>query len=112
MKAISKFIAFSNYKLRPIVDVIRNKPLDYALGWLSTYRNRRVSPIEKVIKSAFANAENLSGKKEDLSLFYIKEICVDQGPYRKYVKPGAQGRTNLFKRRHCHIRVLLEKKEK
>mgnify|MGYP000261067180 FL=1 len=105
-KAIARNIPYSAYKLRPIVDVIRDKSLEYALHWLSIYRTRRSMPVQKVLNSAFANAR-YNDDKATLSTFVIKEIKVDQGMSRKYMKPSAQGRGQMQKRRHCHIFVSI-----
>lgn len=106
-KASARNIPYSAYKLRPIVDVIRKKSLEYALQWLSIYRNRRSVPVQKLLNSVFANAR-YNNDKADLSAFMIKEIKVDQGPSRKYMKPSAQGRGQMQRRRHCHIFVSIE----
>lgn len=106
--AKAKFVKYSPYKLRPLADVVRGKDLIYALGWLTTYRNKRVEPVKKVIESAMANAQNLAGlEKKDL---YVAEIRIDEGPLFKYFKPGAMGRANIQRRRFCHISVKVSKK--
>ena len=106
--AFARFISYSPYKLRPIVDVIRNKKLNYALNWLETYRNKRVSPIKKVVLSAYANAKNLNSDSLENKDFVICEIKVDGGPIRKYHKPSAKGRAAPQKKRFCHISVVLK----
>lgn len=108
-KAIAKFIHYSPYKLRPIVDVIRGKNAQYALNWLSTYQSRRVKPIEKVLKSAVANALSLQNLKPKELI--IKDFRVDQGPMFKYFKPGAMGRAQIQRRKLSHLNVVLEHKE-
>lgn len=106
--AKAKYVWYSPYKLRPIVDVIRGKNVIYALNWLSTYRNQRIVPIQKVIASAAANAKH-NGNIE-LDLLKIKEIRVDQGPIRRYFKPAAMGRAAPQRKRSCHLSVILESK--
>lgn len=106
--AKAKFIKYSPYKLRPLADVVRGKDLLYALGWLNTYRNKRVEPLKKAIESAMANAQHVAGlEKKDL---YLSEIRIDEGPLFKYYKPGAMGRANIQRRRFCHISVKVSKK--
>jgi large subunit ribosomal protein L22 len=109
-KAIAKYIPYSPYKLRPLADVIRNKSVEFALQWLFTYRNQRTVPLKKIIESALANARNLKCDTSAHDLL-ITEIKVDQGPIRKYFKPGAQGRATFLRRRFCHIQVILNAKE-
>jgi large subunit ribosomal protein L22 len=104
--AKARYIPFSPYKLRPIADVIRGKNVHQALAWLTTCALQRVVPLKKVIESAAANAMDLKGIA--LSDLVIKEICVDQGPIRRYFKPGAMGRSSIQRSRKSHIHVVLE----
>lgn len=107
-KSLAKYIMYSPYKLRPIVDVIRGKSADYALSWLATYKTKRALPVHKVLKSAVANAKQQA--KSEANQLLIKEIKVDQGPIHKYFKPGAMGKASIQRRRMSHISVILELK--
>jgi large subunit ribosomal protein L22 len=108
--AVAKFVSYSPYKLRPIADVVRGKDVVYALGWLTTYKTQRAEPIKKALQSAVANAKDLEDVgPEDL---IIKEIRVDQGPIRRYYKPGAQGRAKPQRKRLCHISVTVQRKNR
>ena len=107
-KAIAKFVRYSPYKLRAIADVVRGKDVTYALNWLTTYKTQRVEPIVKALASAVANAKNL--QDIDPSLLMVKEIKVDQGPMRRYFKPGAQGRAKPQRSRMCHISIIVQPK--
>ena len=104
--AKAKFISFSPYKLRPLLDVIRGKNAQFALNWLATYNTRRTSPVEKVLKSALANAHQLGGYQPEQLM--IKLFTADQGPILKYFKPGAMGRANIQRRRFSHLNIKLE----
>lgn len=108
MQFISKarYIRFSPYKLRPIADVVRGKNVMYALNWLRTCKLQRATPVTKIIESAAANAKSLRGI--DPINLRIQEIRVDEGPSQKYFRPGAMGRTSVYKRRSCHMSVALE----
>ena len=108
--AKTRYTNFSPYKLRPLVDVVRGKPVSYALHWLATAAMKRATPIKKMIESAAANAKQLQNiERENL---VIKEIRVDNGPSLRYFKPGAMGRANVQRRRFSHISVILEPKGK
>jgi large subunit ribosomal protein L22 len=100
------YIPYSPYKLRPLANVVRGKPVVYALGWLQTYKSKRARPLKKALESAVANAKNL--KNVDAHDLAIKEIRIDQGPVYRYFKPGAMGRANVQRRRLCHISVIVE----
>ena len=107
-KAVAKFVRYSPYKLRAIADVVRGKDVTYALNWLATYKTQRVEPIKKALESAVANAKNLQDFEP--SALMVKEIKVDQGPIRRYFKPGAQGRAKPQRNRMCHISVTVQTK--
>lgn len=108
--AKAKYVHYSPYKLRPLVDVIRGKDARFALHWLATFANQRSKPVEKVLKSAVANAKNLTNAQpKDL---IIKDFRVDQGPIFRYFKPGAMGRATILRKRFSHLSVKLEIKSK
>ncbi len=104
--AKASYVPYSPYKLRPLANVIRGKPVAYALGWLHTYKSRRSRPLRKALESAVANAKHLKNiEPQELS---IKEVRIDQGPFYRYFKPGAQGRAVIQRKRLCHISFTLE----
>jgi large subunit ribosomal protein L22 len=105
-KALGKYVRYSPYKLRPVADVVRGKPVTYALNWLTTYKTQRVEAIKKVLESAVANAKDRENIEP--SLLVVKDIRIDQGPIRKYFKPGAQGRAKPQRKRMCHISVTVQ----
>ncbi len=107
--AKARYLSYSPYKLRPLVDVVRGKNARYAIDWLRTYRSQRSEVVKKVLDSVLANAKNL--KNIEPENLFIKEICVDQGPIQRYFKPGAQGRANPQRKRLCHMKIVLESKE-
>ena len=107
--AKARYLSYSPYKLRPLVDVVRGKNARYAVNWLRTYRSQRSEIVKKVLDSVLANAKNL--KNIEPENLVIKEICVDQGPIHRYFKPGAQGRANPQRKRLCHMKIVLESKE-
>lgn len=109
-RAISKYVRYSPYKLRPIADVIRGKDAQYAVHWLTTFANKRVEPILKALESAIANAK--SRENHDASALIVQEIRVDQGPIFRYFKPGAMGRATIQRRRLSHIKVVVATKQK
>jgi len=109
-KASARNISGSQYKLRPVADVLRGKPARYALAWLATNQSQRTQALTKLLKSAVANA-NYVGKVPQEQLT-VSKIWVDQGPKRRYFKPSAQGRAMPQQRRSCHINVVLEVQQK
>lgn len=100
------FLPISPFKLRPFIDVVRGKSVGQAIQWLSTLAVQRSVPIKKMIESAAANAKNL--KNIDAADLKISDIRVDHGPIYKYYKPGAMGRSNIYRKRFSHASVILE----
>ena len=91
-----------------VLDAIRGKDVQSALGILAYNPRYASSVIEKVLKSAIANAENNNGMKaEDL---YIAECYANKGPTMKRVQPRAQGRAYRIEKRMSHITVVLNEK--
>ena len=87
-----------------VLDAIRGKDVQTALG-IVTYNPRYASSlIEKLLKSAIANAENNNGMNAEN--LYVEECYASQGPIMKRVKPRAQGRAYRIEKRMSHITVI------
>ncbi|WP_418791423.1 50S ribosomal protein L22 [Phosphitispora sp. TUW77] len=109
-RATAKHIRISPRKVRLVVDLIRGKKVDEALAILKFTPRRAATAVEKVVKSAAANAEH--NLDMDKTALIISEAFVDQGPTLKRFKPRAMGRADLIRRRTSHITVVVrEKKE-
>jgi len=109
MKAISRNVHVSPFKLRVYADSVRGKNVGAAVHWLQAQSIARVIPIAKTIASAYHNAAQLDSSINDMSEMRIKEIRIDQGPVMRYHKPGAQGRACPQRKRLSHISVIVEK---
>ena len=80
-----------------------------ALG-IVTYNPRYASTlIEKLLKSAIANAENNNGMHADT--LYVAECYADKGPTMKRIRPRAQGRAYRIEKRMSHITIVLDEKK-
>ncbi|MBM4401982.1 MAG: 50S ribosomal protein L22 [Candidatus Cloacimonetes bacterium] len=107
--AIAKNIRQSPRKVRVVVNSVKNLPIDKALAQLTISPKKAAKPIRKILESAIANAkENFKLDKENLK---IKTLEVGPARTLRRIKPRAKGRTNVMRRRSCHIRVVLERKE-
>lgn len=90
-----------------VLDAIRGKDVQSALGLL-TYNPRYASTlIKKLLESAIANAEYKEMKAENL---YIEECYANKGPTMKRIKPRAQGRAYRIEKRMSHITVVLNER--
>jgi large subunit ribosomal protein L22 len=109
MKAISRNVRVSPFKLRLYADSVRGKNVGRAVNWLESQGVARVTPIAKTLVSAYHNAKQADASVTDMSQMRIREIRVDQGPVIKYFKPGAQGRACPQRKRLSHVSVIIEK---
>ena len=91
-----------------VLDAIRGKDLQTALG-IVTYNPRYASSlVKKLLESAAANAENNNGM--DRSKLYVEECYANQGPTMKRVRPRAQGRAYRIEKRMSHITIVLNER--
>ena len=91
-----------------VLDAVRGKDLETALG-IVTYNPRYASSlVKKLLESAAANAENNNGM--DRSKLYVEECYANQGPTMKRVRPRAQGRAYRIEKRMSHITVVLDER--
>ncbi len=107
-RAIWRRARMSASKVRLVVDLIRGKHVDNALAILQNSPKKAARMVEKVLKSAIANAEQKGLDPEEL---IVKRAYVDEGPTMKRVRPRAMGRANIRHRRTCHITVVVGKPE-
>ena len=91
-----------------VLDAIRGKDLQTALG-IVTYNPRYASSlVKKLLESAAANAENNNGMEP--AKLYVEECYANQGPTMKRVRPRAQGRAYRIEKRMSHITVVLNER--
>ncbi|NLX91406.1 MAG: 50S ribosomal protein L22 [Firmicutes bacterium] len=108
-KAQARFIRIAPRKARIVIDLIRGKSVNEALGILRYTPKKGARIIEKVLKSAVANAENNNNMSRDALV--ISKAYVDEGPTLKRYKPRARGRATRIRKRTSHITVMLRERE-
>lgn len=107
-KAVAKYIRIAPRKARIVIDLIRGKSVDEAVSILRYTPKVASQPIEKVIRSAVANAEhNYDMNADEL---YVAEARVDAGPTIKRYRPRAQGRIYPVLKRSCHITIVVKER--
>jgi len=105
-KAEARYVRVSAQKARLVVDMIRGQLAGDAINILSG-TNKRIAPaIEKVLRSAIANAENKS-QDVDVDRLFVAEAFVNEGPRQKRIRPAPMGRAYRYQRRTSHIVVKL-----
>ena len=91
-----------------VLDAIRGKDVQTALGILAYSPRYASSIIKKLLESAIANAENNNGMSADN--LYIAECYANTGPTMKRVRPRAQGRAYRIEKRMSHITIVLDER--
>ena len=109
-QAVAKlsYARISSRKVKTVIDLIRNKNAGEALAILKLTPKAASELVEKLLKSAIANAENNHGM--DVSSLYVAEVFANQGPTLKRVQPRAQGRAFRIRKRTSHITIVLKER--
>ena len=109
-KATAKYIRMSPQKARLVVDLIRGKNVNEALMVLQFTNKRATGPIEKVVRSAVANATEQS-ESVDVDNLFVEKAYINEGPRLKRIRPAPMGRAFQYRRRMSHITIELGAKE-
>jgi large subunit ribosomal protein L22 len=107
--AKGKYIKGSPQKARLVIDLIRGKNVQEALGILRFTKKRATRSIEKVLLSAVANAKEKNAAA-DVDQFVINQAVIDTGPtkWRRRVRPAPMGRAYREQRRYKHITISIK----
>jgi large subunit ribosomal protein L22 len=109
MKASAKNVRISPRKVRMVVDTVRGKSVSQAMNILMFTRKKAAKPVQKLLRSAVANANENDGISEVDDLF-IDRIMVDEGPTLKRYTPRARGRATPIHKRTSHIQIVLRER--
>ena len=104
-RATLKFARISARKVKIVADLIRGKNVDEALATVKFTAKASSEIIEKLLKSAIANAENNHEMKHEN--LYVAEIYANQGPTLKRIRPAAKGSAVRIRKRTSHITIVL-----
>ena len=107
-KAVAKYIRIAPRKIRVVMDLIRGKNIGEAFAILKYTPKVGADVIEKVLKSAVANAEHNNDMNVD-NLF-ISAAYVDQGPTLKRIHPRSRGQAFQILKRSSHVTVAVSEK--
>ena len=109
-RAEARYIRVSPQKARLVVDLIRGQQAGRAINILRS-TNKRIAPtVEKVLRSAIANAENKS-TDVDVDRLFVSEAYVNEGPRMKRIRPAPMGRAYRYQKRIAHIVVTVRQKD-
>ena len=106
--AMAKHVRMSPQKARLVIDLIRGQKAQDALQSLRYTQKRAAKHIEKVLRSAIANAERKaddSGAPLDVDELYVNKAYVNEGSRWKRLRPAPMGRAFRYQKRTAHIFV-------
>ena len=109
-RAEARYVRGSAQKARLVIDLIRGQQAGKAITILQATNKRFAPTIEKVLRSAIANAENKSNDV-DVDELIVTEAYVNEGPRAKRVRPAPMGRAYRYQRRMSHIVVTVGEKK-
>ena len=105
IRAVSKYVRISPRKVHKVIGAIKGKPVESGIQILKFMPQKAASILEKIVRSAVANADN--NADIDIDLLVIRNITADQGPSLKRWKARARGRGTRILKRTSHITVIL-----
>lgn len=107
-KAIAKYVRIAPRKIRVVIDLIRGKNIGEAFAILKHTPKVGSEVVEKVLKSAVANAEHNYDMNTDK--LYVAAAFVDQGPTLKRIHPRSRGQAFKILKRSSHVSVVVQER--
>ena len=108
-RAYLRHARISPRKVQIVLDLIRKQDCEKAMAILRYTPKAACEPLEKLLKSAMANAEN--NFSMDRNNLYVSECYVTPGPTMKRIRPRAQGRAFKVLKRTSHITLVVKEKD-
>jgi large subunit ribosomal protein L22 len=102
--ATLRYLKASPQKVRLVVDLVRGKKVDEALSILRFTNKTVAKDIEKLLRSAIANAENTEAGV-DTDELVVSKIYVNEGPREKRIQPAPMGRAYRVQKRKAHVTI-------
>ena len=109
-RALQRTTRQSPYKMRLVIDEIRGKDVNAALNYLAFSKKHAAKQIEKVLRSAVANAEahaRNDNEPLDVDTLFVKHAIVNEGPKLKRFTPAAMGRATPIQKRTSHVEIVV-----
>ena len=107
-RATAKYVRVSSRKAKLVADLIRGKSIGEALSILALTPTKAAGIVDKVVKSALANAENNFDMNPDN--LYVATAFVDQGPKLKRIHPRSRGQAFKILKRTSHVTIVVKEK--
>lgn len=107
-KAVAKYVRITPRKVRIVLDLIRGKNVAEAFAILKFTPKAGAEVVEKVLRSAVANAEN--NFDMDVDKLFVKAAFADQGPTLKRIHPRSRGQAFKILKRTSHVTIVVDEK--
>ena len=107
-KATLKYARISSRKVKIVADLIKGKDIDEALAIVKFTPKASSEMLEKLLKSAIANAENNHNMAHEK--LYVADIYANQGPTLKRIRPAAKGSAVRIRKRTSHVTIVLKER--
>ncbi len=105
VKAVARYVRISPLKVRMLADAIKGQPVDKAMDMLRFMPQKAAGIVEKVLRSAVANADQQPDV--DIDTLVVGNLLVDSGPTFKRFRARARGRGTRILKRTSHVTVIL-----
>jgi large subunit ribosomal protein L22 len=109
-QATARYVRTSAQKAGLVLELIRGKDVNRALATLKFTRKGIAGDIEKVLRSAIANAQNKDGFSGDVDRLFVSAAFANQGPSAKRVRPAPMGRAFRVLKRTAHLTVKVSER--
>jgi large subunit ribosomal protein L22 len=109
-RAVARFVRVPPQKARLVADLIRGQDVNRALVQVQLAKRQAARVMEKVLRSAMANATQNHGVR-DVDRLVVAQAFVDVGPTAKRIQPRAMGRAYRIRKRTSHITIVLRERE-
>jgi large subunit ribosomal protein L22 len=109
-QATAKYVRTSPQKAKLVLDLIRGRNVNEALATLRFARKSIARDVEKVLRSAIANAQNKDGFSGDVDRLYVAACYAGSGPSLKRVRPAPMGRAFRIVKRTAHLTVAVSER--
>ena len=106
-RALSKYERTSAFKAREVLRLIQKKPVQEALGLIHCIPRKTARIVEKVLRSAIANAENDMSNPVSEDVLFVKSAIAGEGPTMKRWRPRARGHASRIRKRTSHITIVV-----
>ena len=108
--ATAKYVRTSAQKAGLVLDLIRGRDVNHALATLRYARKGVARDVEKVLRSAIANAQQKEGFGGDVERLYVAACYANQGPSQKRIRPAPMGRAFRVVKRTAHLTVQVHER--